>query len=105
MRRVLLAGMVLLTTFVGGAFTAVGAELDARGIAPKAPVARFVKSEFVSSCRSVWACGPFGCEWQKICPRRCPDRYSCYSLYGAYGPYGGTAYWGRYTSSGWGTYR
>ena len=73
MRRVLLAGMVLLTTFVGGAFTAVGAELDARGIAPKAPVARFVKSEFVSSCRSVWTCGPFGCEWQKICPRRCPD--------------------------------
>src|SRR4051812_46822750 len=37
--------------------------------------------------------------------RRCPDGYSCNSLYGAYGPYGGSPYWSRYTSRGWGGWR
>jgi hypothetical protein len=46
---------------------------------------------------------PAICKWR--CRSSCPDRYSCYSLYGAYGPYGGTAYWARYTLSGWGLYR
>jgi hypothetical protein len=62
-----------------------------------------VRTEIVSSCRVAWRCGPYGCGWHKICPRRCPDRYSCQSLYGAYGPYGGVGYWGRYFGSG-GTY-
>jgi hypothetical protein len=46
---------------------------------------------------------PVGCGWR--CHGGCPERYICYSLYGAYGPYGGTAYWARYTLSGWGHYR
>jgi hypothetical protein len=46
---------------------------------------------------------PAGCGWR--CRGGCPDRYSCYPLYGAYGPYGGTAYWARYTISGWGYFR
>jgi hypothetical protein len=46
---------------------------------------------------------PAGCGWK--CRGGCLDRYSCYSLYGAYGPYGGTAYWARYTISGWGFHR
>ena len=46
---------------------------------------------------------PAGCGWR--CHGGCPERYTCHSLYGAYGPYGGTAYWARYTLSGWGHYR
>ena len=53
-------------------------------------------------CSSVYRCGPRGCAWHAVCPRGCPDGYSCYPLYGAYGPYGGAAYWGAYTDSGWG---
>jgi hypothetical protein len=66
--------------------------------APRRHVA--VKTEIVSSCRVAWRCGRFGCEWHKVCPRRCPERYLCHSLYGAYGPYGGVGYWSRYTG-GW----
>jgi len=53
-------------------------------------------------CSRQWSCGPEGCGWQRFCRVGCPDRFSCNSLYGAYGPYGGTAYWNRYTSGGWG---
>ena len=53
------------------------------------------------SCHDVWTCGPAGCRARHICPRVCPDRYSCYALYGAYGPNGGAGYWAAYTS-GWG---
>ena len=53
-------------------------------------------------CRVVEVCDPFGCRVRHLCRRTCPDRYSCSSLYGAYGPYGGRAYWGAYTSTGWG---
>jgi hypothetical protein len=66
---------------------------------PRGPV--MVRTELISSCRAVWRCGPYGCAWHKVCPRRCPDRYSCYSLYGAYGPYGGVGYWGRYFGGGY----
>jgi hypothetical protein len=53
-------------------------------------------------CSRQWICGPEGCGWQRFCRIGCPDRYRCSSLYGAYGPYGGSAYWGAYTSAGWG---
>ena len=53
------------------------------------------------NCHDVWTCGRAGCRIRHICPRACPDRYSCYPLYGAYGPYGGVGYWAAYTS-GWG---
>jgi hypothetical protein len=66
-----------------------------------APRHRVYKAEIVSSCRAVWRCGPYGCEWHRVCPRRCPAPYACHSLYGAYGPYGGVAYWNRYYSWGW----
>jgi hypothetical protein len=48
-------------------------------------------------CTSAWRCGPWGCGWQRICPRVCPGRYSCAPLYGAYGPYGGYDYWATYS--------
>jgi hypothetical protein len=53
-----------------------------------------------ASVHSVHTAAVAPCAWK--CRGGCPDRYSCYSLYGAYGPYGGTAYWARYTTSGWG---
>src|ERR1700736_2345106 len=53
-------------------------------------------------CARQWICGPEGCGWQRFCRVGCPDGYSCSPLYGPYGPYGGTAYWGAYTSVGWG---
>jgi hypothetical protein len=56
-----------------------------------------------ASVHSVHIAAVAPCRWK--CRGGCPDRYSCYSLYGAYGPYAGTAYWTRYTISGWGTYR
>jgi hypothetical protein len=46
---------------------------------------------------------PTGCGFR--CHGGCPQRYTCYSLYGAYAPFGGTAYWARYTISGWSHYR
>jgi hypothetical protein len=53
-------------------------------------------------CGRVWKCLPEGCDWRLICPRSCPDPYTCYSLYGGYGPEGGTRFWGAYTNLGWG---
>jgi hypothetical protein len=53
-------------------------------------------------CRAIWRCDPNGCAWRSVCPRVCPNGYSCFPLYGAYGPYGGIGYWGAYTYSGWG---
>jgi hypothetical protein len=53
-------------------------------------------------CSRQRICGPEGCGWQRFCRVGCLDRYRCSSLYGAYGPYGGSAYWGAYTSVGWG---
>ncbi len=53
-------------------------------------------------CLRQWICRADGCGWQKFCRSGCPTPYACASLYGAYGPYGGTAYWGAYTSLGWG---
>jgi len=96
-----LARAVTLATFLVGPFAALGAEVETRVVVRKAPIT----APIVSSCRSVWKCDRFGCDWRSICPRRCPDRFTCYSLYGAYGPYGGVGFWGRYTWSGWGTYR
>jgi hypothetical protein len=60
-------------------------------------------TELPPNCQNLWRCSPAGCDWHRVCSRPCPDGYSCAPLYGAYGPYGGTAYWGSYTASGWGT--
>ena len=54
-----------------------------------------------AECRPVRHCTREGCRWRHVCPRECPDRYSCSPLYGAYGPYGGVAYGTAYTSPGW----
>lgn len=68
----------------------------------KAPAGRTVVVE--SQCPQYYVCGPAGsnCGYKHFCRVGCPDGYSCSPLYGAYGPYGGTAYWGGYTSVGWG---
>jgi hypothetical protein len=84
--------VVLQTT----SHVARAAEIDA--YSREAPVRVAVSGH----CLRQWICGPEGCGWQRSCHARCPDRFSCRSLYGAYGPYGGTAYWGKYTSTGWG---
>jgi hypothetical protein len=99
MYRTWLAGAVGLAALLAASVAAWGAD-EQPGVSRR-PV--LVRTEIVSSCRAVWRCGSYGCGWQKTCPRRCPDRYSCHSLYGAYGPYGGVGYWGRYFGSG-GTY-
>jgi hypothetical protein len=81
MHQKLLAGAVILASLV---------------IWPLTGWAGVYKAGIVSSCRAVWRCGPYGCEWHRVCPRHCPSRYACHSLYGAYAPYGGVAYWNRY---------
>jgi len=100
MRRTWVAEIFAIALALALPAAAAGAELipTPNALAP-------VQTEIPSSCQSVWKCGRRGCDWRHICPRRCPDRYSCYSLYGAYGPYGGAPYWGRYTWVGWGFYR
>jgi hypothetical protein len=98
MRRIWLAGTVALATSLAGSVSVVGAERETRVAEPH--VVRYA----TGACRQIWKCGRYGCDWHTICPRRCPDRYSCYPLYGAYGPYGGIGYWGAYTATGWGTY-
>jgi hypothetical protein len=92
MRGIWLGGILLALGFAG--CTAAPADEMLR----KAPVVRHLA---VSTCRTVWTCGRYGCGWRKMCPIRCPDPYLCYPLYGAYGPYGGVGYWGAYTLSGW----
>jgi len=96
---------MVLATLAAAPFVAVGAEIESRVAVVAAPAVAPVQTEVAPSCRSVWKCNRYGCGWRNICPRRCPDRFSCYSLYGAYGPYGGVRYWGAYTGSGWGAYR
>jgi len=86
--------LIALATSLAAILTASGAELDARLPVPAGQVAT------LSTCRTVWRCDSFGCQWHKICPRTCPDRYSCWSLYGAYAPYGGVGFWGAFTMSG-----
>jgi len=54
------------------------------------------------SCPRVEVCAGGVCELRRVCPRYCPDGFSCAPLYGAYGPYGGVGYWAGYTYSGWG---
>jgi hypothetical protein len=100
MRKVLFAlGTVTLICSAGGV------DLD-RAAASESVVVkkRIVKPRVVDvgSCRAAWRCGPGGCDWRRVCARRCPDGISCYPLYGAYGPYGGAGFWGAYTPSGWG---
>src|SRR5262245_2945779 len=100
MRKVLLALCTVSLLWSAGP-----AELD-RAAASEVVVVkkRIVRPKVVDigSCRVAWRCGPLGCDWRRVCPRRCPDGISCYPLYGAYGPYGGTGYWAAYTPSGWG---
>ena len=84
---------------------ALGAEVDRPLPLRRAAPAVSVGTTVFPTCRAIWTCSYYGCSWRHVCPRRCPDRYSCYSLFGAYGPYGGAGYWGRYTWSGWGAYR
>jgi hypothetical protein len=100
MRQTWLVGSVVFAMLVTGCLNVVGAELHAGTVLTPSVVG----TENDSSCRSVWKCNRNGCDWQNVCPRRCPDKYSCYSLYGAYGPYGGARYWGRYTQGGWGQF-
>ena len=68
------------------------ADLRWRGqIEPATPI--FSYRTIFPACHYIWTCGPHGCGPVRVCPRGCPDRYSCYPLYGAYGPYGGVGYW------------
>jgi len=100
-----LARVMPLAAFLAGTLPAWGVEIDARSFVRRAPTVIGLKTEVFSTCRATYTCGRYGCRWEHVCPRRCPDRYSCSSLYGAYGPYGGAAYWGRYTWRSWGPYR
>jgi hypothetical protein len=90
-------GFVLAGSFLGiaavGSTAGNAADFDSRLRAKNA----------AASVHSVHTAAVAPCGWK--CRGGCPDEYSCYSLYGAFGPYGGTAYWARYTISGWGSYR
>jgi len=72
------------------------AELNGSRLVEPASSIAFHRTMF-PACRTLWTCGSHGCRAQRICPRGCPDRYSCYPLYGAYGPYGGVGYWGGFS--------
>jgi hypothetical protein len=84
-----LAGVV-----VGCAWVSAASAADLGGVPHQGRVV-------YADCHAVRHCSRAGCTWRHICPRECPDRYSCSSLYGAYGPYGGVAYWTAYTAPGW----
>jgi hypothetical protein len=85
-------GFVLVGSFLAlaaiGSTAAIAADFDNR------------LRNTAASVHSVRTATVAPCGWR--CRGGCPDGYSCYSLYGVYGPYGGTAYWARYTISGWG---
>jgi len=87
MKRIFRRWLIILTAYLAGTITAFGAEIQA-GL--HEPVRRVT---VISPCRTVSRCDSFRCSWHKICPHKCPDRYSCWSLYGAYAPYGGNRYW------------
>lgn len=96
---------MLLVAIIGSAIVAPGClVLDYAQAADSLIRTKRSRIEAVASpyCREVERCDRSGCYLQRICVSPCPDGYSCYPLYGAYGPYGGTAYWGAYTSTGWG---
>jgi hypothetical protein len=108
MRKITTAALLVLAGLVAAPGYGIADEPGAKVAVRKAPlvrkrtVVRHTEIRPVTSCGSVWRCTRSGCGWVSVCPRVCPDRYSCYPLYGAYGPYGGTGYWGAYTYSGWG---
>ena len=83
MHRRCLARILAFATLVMGSSAALGAEIVARKAVQLAPAAVPLYPEYLSSCRTAWKCGPYGCGWYNVCARRCPDRYSWSSLYGA----------------------
>jgi hypothetical protein len=98
MRKLFLT-IAMAATVVGLQATSQIARAADIGVYGREPSARVTAG---GHCSRQWFCGPEGCGWQRFCRVGCPDRYMCSSLYGAYGPWGGTAYWGAYTSVGWG---
>ena len=93
---------VTFAMLIAGTTTISGAEINPIFTTKTVPAVRHVETQDLSTCRAARKCNRYGCDWYKICPRRCPDRYSCSPLYGAYGPYGGVGYWAAYTVSAWG---
>jgi hypothetical protein len=89
----------LVSGFLAG--TALGFAM--MSVAPAADLGGVPQRErsVYADCRQIRHCTHAGCVWRHVCPRSCPDRYSCSPLYGAYGPYGGVAYWDAYTATVW----
>lgn len=94
--RPLLLGLAV-SLLAGIAVQAAEIDVSSDDVVRPAPRARVS-----ASCPRVEICANGVCELRRVCPRRCPDGYSCAPLYGAYGPYGGVGYWAGYTYSGWG---
>ena len=94
---------VAMQTLVSGFLAGTALGFAMMSVAPAADLGGMPQRErsVYADCRQIRHCTHAGCVWRHVCPRSCPDRYSCSPLFGAYGPYGGVAYWDAYTATVW----